>query len=169
MRASRHFCSACQVFKNTIESFQSISFNHNRPVTGIRSCLRVLVGVFTSQPGFQHLCRRCLRWKPGTGPFLAGLGKPLPLAQITSLITGWAGMYLRTDSRWERNFAPSGNLAVISTSPSKSTRSPSSNLSNFDIKCIQLHLQLKNDQCLFSLSVTFSAARQLATIFSFSP
>ena len=30
-------------------------------------------------------------WKPGTGPFLAGLGKPLPpLAQITSLITGWA-------------------------------------------------------------------------------
>ena len=134
----------------------------NRPVTGIRSCLLVLVGIFTSQPGFQHLYRRCLRWKPGTGPFLAGLGKPLPLAQITSLITGWAGRDLRTDSRWERNQAPSGNLAVISTCPS-------SNLSNHYIKCIQLRLHF-NDLRLFRLSVTFFAARQLATIiFSFSP
>jgi hypothetical protein len=113
------------------------------PVTGIRSCLRVLLGIFTSQPGFQHLWRRCLRWKPGTGPFLAGLGKPLPLAQITSLITGWAGRDLRTDSRWERNFAPSRNLAIISTSPS-------SNLSIFDIKCIELRVHL-DDQCLFGL------------------
>jgi hypothetical protein len=97
----------------------------NRSVTRIRSCLGVLVGIFTSQPGFQHLCCRCLRWKPGAGPFLAGLGKPLLLAQISSLITGWAVRYLRTDSSWERNFATSGNLAVILTSPS-------SNLSNFD-------------------------------------
>jgi hypothetical protein len=80
----------------------------NRSVTGIRSCLRVLVGLFTSQPGFQHLCRRCLRWKPGTGPFLAGLGKPLPLVQITSLITGWTGRDLRTDSRWELISLPAG-------------------------------------------------------------
>jgi hypothetical protein len=134
----------------------------NRPVTGIRSCLRVLVGIFTSQPGFQHLCRRCLRWKPGTGPFLAGLGKPLPLAQITSLITGWAGRDLRTDSRWERNQAPSGNLAVISTCPS------SSNLSNHDIKYKQLRIQF-NDLCLFRLrvSVTFFAARLVSDHFFF--
>jgi hypothetical protein len=151
--------------------YQSLgSLLSNRSVTRIRSCLRVLVGVFTSQPGFQHLCRRCLlRWKPGTGPFLAGSGKPLPLAQITSLITGWAGLYLRTDSCWERNFDPSGYLAVILTSPSKSgsnLTSPSSNLSNFDIRCIQLQIHL-NNQCLFCLSVTFFAARQLVTIFSF--
>jgi hypothetical protein len=33
-------------------------------------------------------------WKPGTGPFLVGLGKPLPplLAQINSLITDVKGV-----------------------------------------------------------------------------
>jgi hypothetical protein len=63
----------------------------NQP-TGIRgrlflpvlvACLRILLGIIASQPGFRHLCRRSLRGGGSESVLaLAGLGNPQPLGLI---------------------------------------------------------------------------------------